>query len=136
MNNQEVTREQLIAAYKPFVERGVQNPFAIFDQDDETKRLSSLDTAYHVAQAEKSKTLSPEERIKAEIAGTTVFVDAGFTDIDLLDEIARDWLVNVLSDADALGDQALVSEVKDKIKEVELRIQELDPTYELTVWDD
>ncbi len=135
--SENVTREQLIQEYQPFIERGIQNPFDIFVMDDEeSQRISRLDSTYHELLTEAKKSLPTSERIKAEIDESTVFFDAGFTDIDLLDEIARDWLVNELADAQALGDQDLVEIVKAKILEIEQKIKELDPTYELTVWED
>lgn len=134
--SKKVTRDELIAAFQPYIKQGVQNPFDIFDRDDESRRVSNLDTAYHEAQAEIRKSLSPAEQIRVDVAESTVFFDAGFTDIDLLDEIANDWLVNTLGDADDLQQPELVAEVKAKINEIEIKIKQLDQTYELTVWDD
>lgn len=127
----DITRQDLIAAYQPFVEKGIKNPYEIASSEP----VSDLDTAYHQQQSEMKKALSLDQRIRAEIAETTVYFDAGFSDVDLLDEIASDWLINTLSEANDAHRRDLANEVKAKIKEIQTRIKELNPAYELTDWD-
>jgi len=136
MHKTSILRDELVSAYQPYVEKGITNPFDIFGKDALTTKLAELDSAYHEAQSEIAKTLTPTDRVLLEIDQTTVFFDAGFTDVDLLEEIALEWLANVLWDAQDLQDQDLINRVKNKIQEVQSRIVEIDPTYKIADIDD
>ena len=125
-----IMREDLIAAYMPYIEEGIDNPF-----DIDSQTVSDLDAAYHQQQTQINKSLPLAEKIRAEIADSTIFFDAGFTDTDLLEEIAWEWLLSSLSEADNAHRRDLADEVRAKINEIESRIKELDPDYELTDWD-
>ena len=87
----------------------------------ESTRISSLPT---------------DEAVQASIDFNALFFDAGFTDTDLLDEVANDFLVNALSLADEAHRRDLADKVKSKILEVQEKIKELNPSYEITSLDE
>ena len=125
-----IAREDVISTYRSFVEMGIDNPFDI--PGDE---VSELDIAYHSQQEKIKPSLSFEDRIRADIADSTIFYDAGFTDPLLLGEITE-WLTDTLTEVDNRQDEVLADELKSKINDIETKIKESDPSYVLTNWDE
>lgn len=125
-----ITRERLVDAFRPLAERG--DPFDVMnDGSDAGEKLASLHTTWGEAELRRIASLPLEERVRADIAFNTVFIEAGFTDITFLEDVI-DNLMNTLSMADNAHRRDLASEVKAKIHEIEKKIQEQDPAYETT----
>jgi hypothetical protein len=126
------TREETIAALKTLVDKGVTNPFDVLyneGADEETKKVKETYDAW--LQREKPE-IEVEESVKEQILESTLLYDAGFTDPDLLDEIAHDWLLNAVSIADYAHRRDLAEVVYAKINEIEEKLHATDPSYEIT----
>jgi hypothetical protein len=86
-----VTREQAIAAFKPFVESGITNSDAIDLKDPVAKEADNL---YYTWQsqldAEAQGNIELEHR--ANISKAMFYIDAGFTDPAHLQEVLTQWL--------------------------------------------
>ncbi len=135
-NNQDpsVSRDKLLAAARPFVESGVQDPDDLYDSPDEAAQaLLSLHDDWQRAETERIKELPLADKIRATIAMDTVWLDAGFNGIELLSRVSADWLMELLATVDQARSRSLSNEVKAKIREIVSKIKELDPGYE--VWD-
>lgn len=125
------TREDVVEAFRALVQKGITNPFDVLysEQDDEAKQVTELYDSW-LQREQPEGTI--DEQVKQGLLDNTVMYDAGFTDPDLLDEIASDWLMNFLSAADSAHRRDLAHLVQAKINEVQKKIQEKDPNYELT----
>lgn len=134
MPESKVTREDVISAAHRFVQDGIKSPDELLDGDSEDgKKLWLLHDNWVEQESQRIKTLPFSEAIRARVVMDTIWYDAGFTGIDILDKIASDWLVNALGDADYAHRRDLASEIKAKIREIQEKIKEQDPAYE--VWD-
>lgn len=133
----EVTRESLIAAFQPFIEKGTTDPFDAMDgADEQSQQLSTMYDTWLSQESARISSLPLDEAVQAGIDFQALFFDAGFTDTNLLDHIAKDWLVNTLSLADDAHRRDLADKVKSKMLEVQKKIKELDPSYEITELDE
>lgn len=127
----EVTREDLIVAARPFVERGIRTPY-----DKEAKELLKLRDQFAKQESERIKTLPLEEAVRANIALETVWYDAGFTDPRLLDYIATGSILDTALKIAIDGHRGdLVGAVTAKIREIQGKIKEQDPDYEIWDWE-
>lgn len=132
VSKNEIAREDVIAAAQLFVAKGVKNPDELLDsKEEEAQKLWQLHDDWVQQESKRIETLPFDDAIRARIAIDTLWYDAGFTGVDILDEIAGDWLVNALGDADHAHRRNLANEVKAKIREIQEKIKEQDPTYEI-----
>ncbi len=117
--------------FRELVEKGVKNPFDVLysEKDDEAKRVTALYDSW-IRREHAEATL--DEEVREALLDNTVMYEAGFTDPDLLDEIAGDWLMNTLSAANDAHRRDLAQLVQSKINEIQRTIQEQDPNYEIT----
>ncbi len=124
-------REEVVDAFRALVHKGVQNPFAVLytEEDDASKKLTELYDAW-TQRAHSERSI--DEQVTDELLDNTIFYDAGFTDPDLLDEMAGDWLANTLAEAEGTHRRDLAQRVQAKINEIQEKIQEQDPDYEIT----
>ena len=88
----EITKDEVIAVYKKFVERGIKNPDNLDFMDPEVKEAEDLLLAWQ-EQEDQSANSDDELQLRANLAKTMFYVDAGFGDPDYLDEILHDWLI-------------------------------------------
>lgn len=131
----ELSRESIIEAARPFIEKGIKNPDELLDSNDpNAEKLWELHDAWVAQETDKIPELPLDDRIRASIALDTIWYDAGFTGIETLEEIVSDYLIgNTLSMADESHRRDLANEVNAKVHEVEVKIKEQDPSYEF--WD-
>ena len=130
----EITREDIIAAARPFVQSGIKNPDELLDSTEEgAKELWRLHDEWTEQESQRVKGLPIDEAVRANIAIDTIWYDAGFTDINILDEISGDWLINALDLPNSVRRRDLANEVEAKIREIQEKIKEQDPAYE--IWD-
>jgi len=83
-----MTRESVISAAKPFIEEGVTSPDELLDSGD--PKVRQLREAYDDRvdqELQRIPDLTLEERVRASIAVDSIWYDAGFTDINTLEEI-------------------------------------------------
>ena len=134
VSKNEITREDIITAARPFVQSGIKNPDELLDSKEEgAKELWRLYDEWIKRESQRIEGLPIDEAVRANIAFYTIWYDAGFTDINILDEISSDWLINALDLPNSARRRDLANEVKAKIREIQERIKEQDPAYE--IWD-
>lgn len=92
----EVTKEAVIAAYRPFIEAGVTNPDDL-DLDDEKVKVAHQLFDQWQTQV-KAQASEGEGKIRADLTITMLYVDAGFTDREYLEEVLNDQLRQDLAD--------------------------------------
>lgn len=95
-----ITREEVMEAYKKFNEKGIGNPDDLDLEDPEVQKANSLLEKWQ-AQADQDAEENEELARRNNLAKTMIYVDAGFTDPDYLDEVLE-WLHN---DLDELGEE-------------------------------
>lgn len=88
----EITKDDVIAVYKKFVERGIKNPDNLDFTDPEVKEAEDLLLAW-CEQEDQSANGDDELQLRANLAKTMFYIDASFDDPDYLDEILHDWLI-------------------------------------------
>ena len=117
------TREQVIETFRKFPQRGLVNPDTLPVSDAEVVAANSiLDSWAKQAQDEATKKGTPAANLEFTFERSTIFVDAGFTDHDYLDEVAKDWLAQDLQEAEDLGLTEMATRIQAKIDEIESRL--------------
>lgn len=92
-----VTREEVLAAYKKFVEKGIENPDDLDLNDPEVNAANKIFDEW-CAQEKAAAKDNEELQLRTDIASTMFYVDAGFTDPKYLDEVLNDWLAVQMHD--------------------------------------
>lgn len=91
--NQSINREEIINAYKKFVEQGITNPDVLDNADSGVKEANELFYKW-IAQEDarvQEENNNPEVGYSINLAKTMLYVDAGFTDPAYLNEVLS-WL--------------------------------------------
>lgn len=93
---QPITRQQVIDAYKKFVERGVTSPDILDENEPEVKVANDLFLQW-VYQEDKQAAEAPtkddrEAHYRNNFSKTMLYIDAGFTDQNYLEEVLG-WLM-------------------------------------------
>lgn len=113
-------REQVIEAFRKFPQRGINHPDDLPESDPEVIEADNiLDSWTRQAQDEAQRLATPEANLKFTFDRNTIFVDAGFSDLDYLDEVAHDWLAQGLQEAEDEGLTEIASQIQAKIDEIE-----------------
>ena len=86
-----VSREEAMAAYRPFIEAGITSPDQLDLNDPAVQAANNLFYSWQ-KQADSRAGGDEEQFLRANLAKTMFYVDAGFTDQDYLDEVLKDWL--------------------------------------------
>jgi hypothetical protein len=113
-------KDQAIAAYKKFIERGATNPDDLDLNDLEVKEAHELFYAWQVEEDTKAQG-DREKEHEANFAKTIFYVDAGFTDPVYLEDVL-DWLNQDLQNVEEEADEPLpevAAKIKAKIAEIE-----------------
>ena len=119
-----ITREKVIDAYKKFVERGIKNPDDLDLEDSEVKEANELFYKWR-EQEEKSAEGNEESEHRTNLSITMLYVDAGFTDPDYLDEVLKDWLVQDTQGAEKQNDNPERAETRRQLAEAMKKIRNL-----------
>jgi hypothetical protein len=82
----QITREEVISAYKKFVEQGIKNPDSLDSENSEVKKANELFNEWQ-KQADKQAEGNKEAKQRANLAKTMLYVDAGFTDPIYLEDV-------------------------------------------------
>ena len=94
MNSQpteRITREQVIAAYKPFAEKGLGDPAEIGSDNPDAKEARDLEGKW-MTQGDLEAEGDEEKYHRHNHAKTMLWVDAGFTGLSYLMDV-HDWLL-------------------------------------------
>ena len=117
------SRDQVIDAFKPFVERGIISPDDLSPNDPEVVEANKLLKAWSDhARVVADKSPDPATLSEYELSRSTFYTDAGFSDPDYLDEVANDWLIQDLDRAEASGLDELAAKIQAKIDELNARL--------------
>jgi hypothetical protein len=120
-----VTRDAVIEAYQKFVERGVTNPDDLNPHDPEVKTANEL--FYRWRAQEDSGATDENARQRSDLSTTMLYVDAGFTDPNYLEEVLSEYLSQSAEDAErdpSDPDRTLLrEEIAEGIKKVRALLQ-------------
>lgn len=87
-----IAREEVIALYKKFVDRGIKNPDNLDLKDPEVDEANELFDKWR-AQEDALAKGNEELAHRVNLSKTMFYVDAGFTDPMYLDEVLKEWLL-------------------------------------------
>jgi len=117
-----ITREEIVEAYRKFTERGITNPDDLNMEDSEVQKVNEL---FEQWQRQEDKHIEGNEELKYRnnLAKTMLNVDAGFIDPEYLEEVLE-WLNNDLDDlekdhGDSLERTETHRQIIEAIKKVE-----------------
>jgi len=116
----EQTRDAALFSYKKFVDAGITNPDDI-----------PLDAPAHKLFDEWRQQLdneagdNEEQKLRADLAKTMFYVDAGFTDPEYLDEVLKEWFVQSSEDAPKEVENPDRQETRRQIAEAMLKVKKL-----------
>lgn len=119
----EYSREQVVDAFKKFPERGITNPDDLPLDDSDVISANALLQVWDNQQKAKVRKLgTPEADLEYTLERSIIYVDAGFSDPDYLDEVANDWLAQDLQIAEDTGLTEIASRIQAKIDEIETKL--------------
>jgi len=113
-SEQKIKREQVIDAYKKFVERGITNPDDLNPNDPEVNEANKLFDKWQKQEDVLAEGEEESERRK-NLSKTMLYVDAGFTDREYLDEVLNDWLAQDAQGAEKQSDNLERTETRRQI---------------------
>lgn len=120
----EITKEEVVAAYGRFVERGITNPDDLDLEDPEVKEANEL--FYKWVKQEDERAVGNEElKHRANLSQTMFYIDAGFTDPEYLEEVRDDFLEQMDEDIEEQPDNPERIETRRLIAEAMLRVEKL-----------
>ena len=111
----EVKKEDVVAAFKKFVDRGITSPDALDLNDPEVIEANRILDSW--GKKEEEKALEGDRM--ANHVRTMIMVDAGFSDPNYLSDVL-DWLDQDLENAEEAD-----SEIADKIRQAMDRVEAL-----------
>ena len=120
----QITRGKVIDAYKELVARGITNPDDLDLQDPEVKRAHELFDKWQAQEDARSEG-NMELRRQANLSKTMLYVDAGFTDPEYLDEVLHDWLIQDAEDVKERTDNLERSETRRQIAAAMKKVRSL-----------
>ncbi|MFA5020530.1 MAG: hypothetical protein WC517_00480 [Patescibacteria group bacterium] len=121
-SKKEITREEVIAAYKKFIERGVTNPNNLGSENPEVKEANELFYAWQTQEDERAEG-DHEQELRVNLAKTMLYVDAGFNDPDYLAEVLHDWLAQDSQNAGKQSDNPERAETRRQIAQAMNKIR-------------
>ena len=90
-SQEKISREQVISAYKKFVERGITSPDKLDLDDPEVIEANKLSDKW-MAQEDSASEKDDDTAMRSNFQKTMLYVDAGFTDSVYLDDVLG-WLM-------------------------------------------
>ena len=117
-------REQVIEAFREFSSGGIAHPDDLDMSDPQVaEAYKILDTWTAQEQNLAKKKGSAEAELEFDLSRSTIFVDAGFSDKDYLDEVANDWLVQYLDIAETAGLAQIAKKIQTKMDEIDAKFK-------------
>ena len=117
------TRKQVVDAFKKFPKRGITHPDDLSSDDTDVISANALLQVWDNQQkAEVKRIGTPEAEHEYNLSRYTIYVDAGFTDPDYLDEVASDWLQQDLQAAEDVNLKDVAAKIQAKIDEIEAKL--------------
>lgn len=121
--NPQYTREHVLEGLRKLSEKGIKRPEDLSPSDPdaiEAERILDEWRAQSTRRAEESQ--DPFAKYLNNLEQITIFVDAGFSDPDYLDEVAKDWLAQDLQEAIDDGLPEVAAKIQAKIDEIEAKL--------------
>ncbi len=123
-SEKEIAREEVVNAYKKFVERGIKNPDDLDFKDPEVKEANELFDKWR-AQEDTRAEGNEELSRRVNLLKTMLYVDAGFTDPVYLEEVLKDWLAQDAQNAEKQNDNPERVEIRRQLAEAMKKIRKL-----------
>jgi hypothetical protein len=121
--NPQYSREQVLGAFRKFIEAGYTHPDNLPLDDPEVAEANrNLDAWGDRAEHQAQQNPAPDAMAEYGLSRTTALVDAGFSDPDYLDEVANDLLVESLAEAEEAGLTEAAAHIQAKIDEINARL--------------
>jgi vacuolar-type H+-ATPase subunit I/STV1 len=119
-------REQVIATFRQFVERGITNPDDLDLNDPEVIEAKQILNSWEAEQQEIVKEAGTKAaELEYNFSRTVIFVDAGFSDPLYLEDVANDMLDTVdLPEAQEAGLEELATRIQAKIDEINAQLDQ------------
>ncbi len=117
------TRGRVVDAFRKFPAKGITNPDDLPPDDSEVISANGLLQVWDNQQKDEVKRLGTQEaNLEYTLSRSTIYVDAGFSDPDYLDEVANDWLAQDLQEAEDAGLTETTRKIQAKIDEIETKL--------------
>lgn len=113
-SEKEISREEVIASYQKFVERGITNPDDLDLEDPEVQAANQLFDQW-LAQKDTKAGEDTELNLRTRLAATMFYVDAGFTDPEYLNEVLHEWLLQEAENAEKKDNDPRRAETRHEI---------------------
>lgn len=123
-SGEKINREQVVDAYKKFVERGITNPDDLNLSDPEVQEANELFDKWRI-QEDAGSVGNEELEYRANLSKTMLYVDAGFTDPAYLDEVLHDWLMQDAQNAEKQSDNPERVETRRQITAAMKKIRDI-----------
>ncbi len=120
--SEKITREQVVNAYKQFVDQGFTNPDDLDPTDPNVQAANELSEQWQ-AQEEIQAQDNQELKHRTNLEKTMIYVDAGFTDPNYLGTVLSEWLPDNAQDADKQPDNPERVETRRRIAEAMKKIR-------------
>ncbi len=115
-------REQVVETLRKLAEKGFTHPDDLPADDSEVAFANELLDGWTQQQEALAKQKGTKEAdLEFSLDRSTIFVDAGFSHPDYLDEVANDWLAQDLQTAEDFGLSKTAAKIQAKIKEIETK---------------
>jgi len=119
----EISRQEVIDAYKKFVERGITSPDNLNSADLEVIEANNLNDKWQAQEGKKSEGNEDSEK-RTNFEKTMLFVDAGFTDANYLNDVL-DWLSQDSQNAEKDSENTARVELRKDMSEAMKKIKKL-----------
>ena len=118
-----ITREQVIEAYKKFVEQGITSPDSLDLENPEVIAANDLFDKW-VNQEDTASEDDQDAELRNNFRKTMFYVDAGFTDPAYLNDVMQ-WLAVDTSDAEKDTSNPARVQLRHDMAEAKIRIRKL-----------
>ncbi len=119
-----IDRDRVVDVFKKIVERGIKNPDDLPLDDQDVINANALMRVWMNQRDKQVKKIGLLiSMFEFSFEKSVLFVDAGFTDPGYLNEVANEWLAQDLQVAGHLGYIDLATKIKNKIDEINSKIE-------------
>jgi hypothetical protein len=116
-------REQVVDGLRPLVDRGFSNPDDLPADDPEVQQAQAAYFAWNKQERSRAgANPDPAAFLEYQLSASTLYLDAGFSDPDYVDEVANDWLAQDLERAESEGFNEVAAKIQAKIDELNASI--------------
>lgn len=118
-----INREQVVDAFRKFPKRGITNPDRLPSDDQDVISANALLQVWDYQQSVNARRLGTlEAEFEHALSVYTIYTDAGFSDPNYLNEVANQWLVQDLQEAEDAGLTEVAAKIQAKIDEIRAKL--------------